>query len=133
MRTLPKGPERLHILRDRHAGILGPQIWEHSEKIPAKIQKSIDKLSEIVQNPRKWVENLWRRSKIWLRIFSKGSRMSCSFGPILHSQKKKMNPCLCPFPKIFLNLGTRHSKMPISQNSLWGAFGSVRICSAAPN
>ena len=72
MRTLPKGPERLYC----EIGMLAfwvPSFWKILEAME-KIQKCIDKLSEIGPYPREWADDEWRRNKIWLRTFSKGSR-----------------------------------------------------------
>ena len=69
----PESPRKA-ILQDWHVGILGPKILENLGKVDPKAEKYIEQLSEIGPYPRKWAENLWRRSQIWLRTFSKGSR-----------------------------------------------------------
>ena len=73
MRTLPKVPERL----DGELGMLAfrvPKFWKILEKVSPKDKECIDKLSEISQHPMEWADDEWRKGKILLRTFSKGSR-----------------------------------------------------------
>ena len=73
MRTLPKAPKRLFL----EIGMLAfwvPVFGKSWKMCQKRILKSIEKLSEIGQHPRKWADDEWRKDKIWLRTFSKGSR-----------------------------------------------------------
>ena len=72
MRTLQKAPKRLFL----EIGMLAfgvPSFWTILENVSPKRLRIIEKLSEISPYPRKWAENWWRRSKIWLRTGSNGS------------------------------------------------------------
>ena len=73
MRTLPKASERLYCEIGMLA-FLVPIFWKILENASSKTRKYIEKLSEIGPYPRKWVDDEWRRNKIWLQTFSKGSR-----------------------------------------------------------
>ena len=73
MRTLPKAPKRLFL----EIGMLAFWVLGFGkilENVPIKLAKNMEKLSEIVPYQRKWADDEWRRNKIWLRTFSKGSR-----------------------------------------------------------
>ena len=69
----PERPQEA-IPRDWHVGILGHRFLENPGKCAQNILKMYRNVSEIGQHPMEWADDEWRKDKILLRTFSKGSR-----------------------------------------------------------